>query len=73
MAISDVFTALTEHRPYRKGITPDKALHFIQQMADHRALDSHVVSVLKTHLDEINSARISSQSEAGKENEEQSV
>jgi len=57
MAVADVFTAITEDRPYRKEMERDRALQVVQQMAENSALDSHVVSLLSLHFDEINSLR----------------
>ncbi|MEW6410820.1 MAG: HD domain-containing phosphohydrolase [Nitrospirota bacterium] len=67
MAVADVFTAITEDRPYRKGMALDRALQVVQQMAEHGSLDSYVVSILKTHSNEIDAARVSAQSAAVEE------
>jgi HD-GYP domain-containing protein (c-di-GMP phosphodiesterase class II) len=61
MAVADVFTAITEDRPYRKGMSNDDALQVLQQMADNSALDSNIVSLLKLHFDGINSLRRAAQ------------
>lgn len=61
MAVADVFTAITEDRPYRKGMTSDRALQILRQMAENSALDSHVVSLIGLHFDEINSLRVAAQ------------
>jgi HD-GYP domain-containing protein (c-di-GMP phosphodiesterase class II) len=70
MAVADVFTAITEDRPYRKGMTSDAALQVLQQMADNSALDPSIVSLLELHFDEVDSARISAQAAAVKEYEQ---
>jgi HD-GYP domain-containing protein (c-di-GMP phosphodiesterase class II) len=70
MAVADVFTAITEDRPYRKGMSKEKALQVLQQMAQDSALDSNVVSALRIHYDEVNSIRIIAQAEASKEYQE---
>lgn len=67
MAVADVFTAITEDRPYRKGMSSDRALQVLQQMADNSALDSGIISVLKAHFDEVNSVRIATQETSSKE------
>lgn len=67
MAVADVFTAITEDRPYRKGMAPERALKILKQMADNSALDSNVVSVLEVHIDEVNFARMSAQNAATEE------
>lgn len=61
MAVADVFTAITEDRPYREAMPNDRALQTLQQMADDSILDSHMVSLLKLHFDEINSLRMAAQ------------
>jgi HD-GYP domain-containing protein (c-di-GMP phosphodiesterase class II) len=61
MAVADVFTAITEDRPYRKGMTRDRALQLLRQMVENTALDSHIVSLLGLHFDEINSLRVAAQ------------
>jgi HD-GYP domain-containing protein (c-di-GMP phosphodiesterase class II) len=70
MAVADVFTALTEDRPYREGMDVDKALHIIETMAQSNALDTYVAYLLKKDIDSINNVRIGSQTAAHKEYEE---
>jgi len=67
MAVADVFTAITEDRPYRQGMTSERALQVLKQMVDNSALDSKVVSLLSLHFEEINSFRIVAQAAASKE------
>jgi len=67
MAVADVFTAITEDRPYRKGMTSDRALQVLQQMAANSALDSGIVSLLTLHYNEIDSMRIDAQTAAMEE------
>lgn len=67
MAVGDVLTAITEDRPYRSGMTPDRALEVLQRMARESALDANVVSTLRLHYDDVNSARILAQTEAARE------
>lgn len=50
MAISDVFQALTEDRPYRSAFTISKALKIIEQMQLESKLDKNLVSVLKDSI-----------------------
>jgi len=67
MAVADVFTAITEDRPYRKGMTSDRALLLLQQMADNSALDCSIISQLRLHFDEVNSFRKAAQAAAVEE------
>lgn len=64
MAVADVFTAVTEDRPYRKGMNSNEALKILQRMADNSALDPHIVSLLRSSFDEINSVRMAAQTAA---------
>lgn len=64
MAVADVFTALTEDRPYRKGMGSKKTLSVLQSMVDNGELDKNVVDRVIQHYDEINNMRSSAQNEA---------
>ncbi len=57
MAVADIFAALTEDRPYRQGMQPQKALAIISEMAAYGKLDAHVVAILKDNLSEIDFRR----------------
>lgn len=57
MAVADIFAALTEDRPYRQGMQPQKALAIIGEMVDEGKLDAHVVALLKANLPEIDCRR----------------
>jgi HD-GYP domain-containing protein (c-di-GMP phosphodiesterase class II) len=61
MAVADVFVALTEDRPYRKGMNQKEALGVLEKMADNSVLDSEIVSLLRLHFRELNSVRIAAQ------------
>lgn len=67
MAVTDVFTAITEDRPYRKGMTTEEALWVLQQMVADLKLDGSVVSGLREHFDEVNSARVDAQATSEEE------
>ncbi len=67
MAVADVFTAITEDRPYRKGMTSQSALEVMDNMVDSSALDGYVVSVLKRNYDYLNFIRAAAQREAALE------
>jgi len=64
MAVADVFTALTEDRPYRKGMKGEKALDVMQNMAKEGALDPHLVSLVKDKFQELNNIRLKTQEAA---------
>jgi HD-GYP domain-containing protein (c-di-GMP phosphodiesterase class II) len=67
MSVADVFVALTEDRPYRKGMGRDDVLRVLDRMVQRTALDSGVVALLETRFDEINEVRIAAQNEAENE------
>jgi HD-GYP domain-containing protein (c-di-GMP phosphodiesterase class II) len=66
MAVADVFTAITENRPYRQGMTYNSAKNVLDGMVVNNAIDGYVVSVLMDHYDEIYRIRESAQVEAVK-------
>ena len=70
VSVADVFTALTEDRPYRKGMEKEQVLEVLQEMADTAALDATVVSHLRQNFDEVNDARIAAQKVAKQEYDE---
>ena len=69
MAVADVFTAITENRPYRKGMTREEALGALHEMAAKRELDAPLISLLETHYDAIAHAREEAQTQAVREYE----
>ena len=63
MAVADVFTAITEDRPYRKGMPLDEALRLLRSMGGPH-LDPDVVDTLVEHADAINAERLQAQAES---------
>jgi HD-GYP domain-containing protein (c-di-GMP phosphodiesterase class II) len=67
VSVADVFTALTEDRPYRRGMNGTDAYGIIAEaVSDHR-LDREVVDHLRRHLDELNCTRHAAQVSAWEE------
>lgn len=64
MAVADVFTAITEDRPYRAGMTEEKALRTLQKMVHQSALDGDIVKILRENYGKINELRTSAQQAA---------
>lgn len=64
MAVADIFTAITENRPYRDGMDFDAAKKVLNNMVADNAIDGNVVSVLLGNYQEINSIRENAQIEA---------
>ncbi len=61
LCVADVFTALTEDRPYREGMGTERAMAILDEQVATGKLDGQVVSVLRDCLDEIDQARIEAQ------------
>lgn len=51
MQIADIFTALTENRPYRKGLDRYDAIEIIRSLVRDDKLDKDVFSVLEANLE----------------------
>jgi response regulator RpfG family c-di-GMP phosphodiesterase len=63
MTVSDIFTALTEDRPYRKGMKKEEVVKIFSNMVEEGKIDSRVTEVLLVNYDEMNSVRSKAQSE----------
>lgn len=64
MAVSDVFTALTEDRPYRAGMGRASVQKVLNSMSTQFALDPDVVDMLMKNYEELNGVRAAAQAEA---------
>lgn len=64
MAVADIFTAITEDRPYRKGMDKDAAISTLQNMVAKGEIDGNLVNLIQTHYDSINAARAEAQQAA---------
>jgi len=67
MAVADVFTALTEDRPYRKGLSDRETVRILADMAENHALDARVIHTLERNLDKIHAFRAQAQETAATE------
>jgi HD-GYP domain-containing protein (c-di-GMP phosphodiesterase class II) len=63
MAVSDVFTAITEDRPYRAGMDHSEAQRVLNSMVKQSDLDHDIVELLMTNFDELNVTRATAQSD----------
>ncbi|MBF0134584.1 MAG: HD domain-containing protein [Magnetococcales bacterium] len=61
LAAADIFTAVTEDRPYRKGIGKDGVLKIFHSLVEKGHLDNRVVRVLLEDYDAINAYRTKAQ------------
>ncbi|MEO3992207.1 HD-GYP domain-containing protein [Pseudocitrobacter cyperus] len=50
IAVADVFTALTEDRPYRKGMDLPRAMDILETEAEQGKLDKLIVNVVKRNI-----------------------
>lgn len=53
MAVADVFTALTEDRPYRASLSQKEVLATLQSLGSRRWLDQSIVGLLEKNHDEV--------------------
>jgi HD-GYP domain-containing protein (c-di-GMP phosphodiesterase class II) len=64
MAVSDVFTAVTENRPYRTGMDRQSTQKVLNSMVSQSALDPDIVDLLMCNFDEIHAVCAEAQTEA---------
>lgn len=70
MAVADVFTAITEDRPYRRGMGQAEALAVLHRMARQNELDGALVDLLVRHFAALNRVRAEAQAAAAREYED---
>ncbi len=66
MAAADIFSAITEERPYRKGMPREKAISVLRENVRQGALAGNVVELLIENYDRIDGAREAASHAAGK-------
>jgi HD-GYP domain-containing protein (c-di-GMP phosphodiesterase class II) len=54
MTVADVFTALVENRPYRRGMPRQESIPILQSMVTKGWLDGDLVQTLSHNFDELN-------------------
>lgn len=64
MAVADIFTAITEDRPYRKGMDKESTVKVLNNMVSNGAIDCGVVQALFDDFNAINELREQAQQEA---------
>ena len=52
IAVADIFQALVQDRPYRKGMPLQEVIDILDAFADIRKLDKNIVALAKKHRDE---------------------
>lgn len=65
MAVADIFSAITEVRPYRAGMTREQAMAVLKGNAEAGAICERIVGLLEAHYDEIDNARERESRKAG--------
>jgi HD-GYP domain-containing protein (c-di-GMP phosphodiesterase class II) len=61
LAVADVFTALTEDRPYRAGMTTDQTMAILRTMAGDGKLDPDLVAIVESNLALVEEHRLEGQ------------
>ena len=61
LAVADIFTALTEDRPYRKGMPKSNVVEVLSKVADSSGIDRQVVDTLFQNYDEVDTFRTTTQ------------
>lgn len=64
MAVADIFTALKEDRPYRRGMSSSEAMAILDKNAAAGGIDGDVVAVLRQNVREIDDIRLKMQQRA---------
>ena len=67
MAVADIFTAITEDRPYRKGMEKEQAKTVLTGMVEDGSICPYVVSLLMDNFEMLNDVRIAAQQTAAGE------
>ena len=65
MAVADIFSAITEDRPYRKRMPREEVIAVLRQNVDSGGIDGELVELLIAHFDEVDAARAENSRAAG--------
>ncbi|MBL8805455.1 MAG: HD domain-containing protein [Rhodospirillales bacterium] len=57
IAVADQFVALTEDRPYRKGISGQRALEMLSESAERGAIDRQIVAIVRDQFATVDAIR----------------
>jgi len=66
MAAADVFTAVTEDRPYRRGMERAEVIMILEELVGKARLDGDVVGELRENFEEFDRLRADAQDTAGR-------
>lgn len=64
MAVADIFTAISENRPYRQGMENKNIINVLINMVENKSIDGNIVHLLIDNFDEINNLRNEAQNMA---------
>lgn len=64
MAFADIFTAITEDRPYRQGMDRNQVLGVMKQLVEHSTLCPFVYKMVVKYYDVLDSVRREAQGRA---------
>ena len=65
MAVADIFSAITEVRPYRAGMNREEAMRVMRGNVENGTLDGALVELLDAHYEQIDGQRERESREAG--------
>ncbi len=66
MAVADIFSAITEERPYRKPMEKERALKVLHDNVETGGIDGDIVRLLEEHYEQVDAARRKKSAEEGK-------
>ena len=64
MAVSDIFMAIAEDRPYRKGMGAERIKTIMQEQASHGIQDPHIIKLLLENIEDVRKAVTERQEQA---------
>lgn len=65
LAVADIFSAITEERPYRKPMSREQAMKILRENAERGEICGETVQLLDRNYDIVNEARMKRSREAG--------
>ncbi len=64
MGVADIFTALAEDRPYRKGMPKERIMQILKVFSDRQLLSAKIVDLLFDNFEDISSQVAEKQAKA---------
>ena len=65
MAVADIFSAITEERPYRRPMNREQAMKVMRENVERGGICGAIVKLLEENYDAVNDARMKKSREAG--------